>query len=151
MQDFSDFAVGQAFDIGQIHCFALGFRQRVDAANHLRGHHMRLCGVLTIERQLTIGIDLPRPLTHATSAYFIEPDRMQNAQQPAIHARTVEVLTGALQRSHTRGLHQILGQMPIARQQQTVAPQSRQMLSEFCSECLIVDDDGGPYKCSGFR
>jgi hypothetical protein len=35
--------------------------------------------------------------------------------------------------------------MPIARQQQTVAPQARQVLSEFCSEGLIADDDGGPY------
>jgi hypothetical protein len=48
-------------------------------------------------------------------------------------------------------LHQILGHVPIARQQQTVAPQSRQMLSEFRSECLIADDDGVPLSVSGFR
>ena len=67
---------------------------------------------------------------------------MQNTQQPLLHACSGQMFARTLQRPYTRGLHQIFGDMPIARQQQSVAPQSRQMLAEFGSECLIANDDG---------
>lgn len=141
LQNFGDFAVGQAFDVSQVNRLALGFRQRIHTANDLCGHYMRLSS----KRAAIFCVGRCRGLTDAPSAYFVAPDRMQDAQQPALHARARHVMVRAFQCARTRGVRQILGHMPIAREQQTVAPQPCQMLSEFSSEGLLSDDDGFPY------
>lgn len=144
VQNFGDFAVGKTLDISQINRLALSFRQGIDTANDLRSHDVWFRGKGIVSLCAIPG----GFLTHPACAYFVDPDRMQQAQQPSFHTRACYVLTRALKCAHASPVHQILGHMPIARQQQTVAPQSRQMLSEFCSEGLLANG-GFPYQCSG--
>ncbi|MNZ76882.1 hypothetical protein D3C78_954040 [compost metagenome] len=122
MQHLGDFAVGQAFDIGEKHRFALGLGQGIDAADDLRCQHVGLRHGFSIERQGLIGVYLALPLAHPPGADFVEPDRMQNAQQPMVHACALHVLPGPFQRPHAGGLHQVIGDMPLPGQQQAVAP-----------------------------
>jgi hypothetical protein len=77
---------------------------------------------------------------------------MQNAHQPMVHSRTGRKLRGPFQRPHAGGLHQVFRDMPLPGQQQAVAPQTRQVLAQFCSYCLIAgDNDLRLFAVSGFR
>jgi hypothetical protein len=83
---------------------------------------MGLRCVFTIERQSVVGIHHPLSMTHSSGANFVEPDRVQNAQQPAVHAGARDKLPGTFKRPHAGGLHQVFGDMPLPRQQQAIAP-----------------------------
>jgi hypothetical protein len=99
-----------------------------------------------------IGIHHALALLHSAAAYLIDPDRMQNAHQPTVHARPRLKLPGTFERPHASGLHQVFGDMPLAGQQQAIAPQARQMLAQFCPNVLIAgDSDLPPIGLSGFR
>ncbi|MNP42570.1 hypothetical protein D3C76_1363430 [compost metagenome] len=113
---------------------------------------MGMCRLFAIERQGLIGIHHALALVHSAGSHFIDPDRMQNAHQPTVHARARFKLPAAFERPHAGGLHEVLGDMPLSGQQQAVTPQTRQVLSQFCPNVLIAgDSDLPPIGLSGFR
>lgn len=122
LQHLGDLAIGQAFNIGEEYAFALGFGQRVDAPDHLSREDVGLRRIFTVKRQGVVSPYHALALTRPARSDLVEPDRMQNAQQPTIPAGARNELPGTLERPYAGGLDQFFGDMPLPGQQQAVAP-----------------------------
>jgi hypothetical protein len=55
---------------------------------------------------------------------LIEPNGVQDGKEPAIHPAARLKLCGAFNGAHTGCLHQIIGNIPLMRKHQAVAPQA---------------------------
>ena len=86
---------------------------------------------------MRLGIDEAGALTDLPGPHLIEPDRMQDRQEPAIEARARLKLVGAFERSQAGRLDEVLGDVAPSAEHKAVAPEANQMVSQPISDDVL--------------
>lgn len=113
LQHFGDFLVGKTFYVSEKYRFPLGLGQGVDLADYLAGQYLLFGDVFTVHGQGFVEFDKTLALAHPLRADLVEPDRMQDRQQPAVEPGVGPILCRTLQGADTGGLDQVVGDVSL--------------------------------------
>ena len=120
-------AVCQTLDIDEIYGFPLHFGQVLHLPQHLSGQNIRFSVFQTVENQHCVCVNEPLTLADFPRSDLVQPDRMEDGDQPAVEAGTGFELVGTLQRPDAGRLDQVLGGVAVSGKHQPIAPQARQL------------------------
>ena len=123
----SNFAVRQAFNTGECQCRFLSQGKTFRQLQDLVGQYVHFDLPAAIDTQSAIRID--KTLSHSDPARtdLIEPDRVQDGEQPAIEPCPHLKLVGTFERANNGRLDEIVGNITLTRQQYAETPKARQV------------------------
>jgi hypothetical protein len=84
---------------------------------------MRFRGMGAIDDQGLVGIDKALTESYPLRPDFIQPDGMQNGEQPTVQSRSGLELLDALKGAQAGLLHEIVGNVAATGKQEAIAPQ----------------------------